>query len=171
MRAQKAGFVAWLVACCQLLFVGTSAATSIGGTPPQISIAAGTGLDLVHYTTAGRLIAIDVTIEAQGATLFASDVYVVILSPDGQATSLLVNQAPPFLNVVPALVTGPPVPLLANIILDKDAGGRLLIPNFAAGGQQGWYVIFGLIVAAGRDPGDPKQWASASFFPLLVTAP
>ena len=170
VQAKRAGFVAWFVVCCLLLFVGTSAATSIGGTPLQISVAAGTGLELVHYTTAGRPIAIDVIIEAQGATPFSSDVYVVILSPDGRATSLLVNGALPFINVVPALVTGPPVPLFGNVILDKGAGGRLLIPNFGAGGPPGWYVICGLIVAAGRDPGDPKQWASSSFFPLLVTS-
>jgi hypothetical protein len=96
-------------------------------------------------------------------------VYVGILSPDGQSTSFLVDQAPPLFNVVPALVTGPPAPLLANVVLDKDTGGRLVVPNFAAGGPQGWYVIYGLIVGTGRDPGDPKQWASSSFFPLLVT--
>jgi hypothetical protein len=110
-----------------------------------------------------------VTVLANGATPFRSDVYVGILSPDGQSTSFLVDQAPPYFNVVPALVAGPPVPLLANVVLDKDTGGRLVISNFAAGGPQGWYVIYGLIVGAGRDPGDPRQWASSSFFPLLVT--
>jgi hypothetical protein len=169
VQPMKVGLIAWFVTSSLLLSGGTSAGTSIGGISPQISVAAGTGLGLANYTTAGSVVAIDVMLLAQDATPFRSDVYVGILSPDGQSTSLLVDQAPPFFNVVPALVTGPPVPLLANVVLDKDTGGRLVIANFAAGGPQGWYVIYGLIVGAGRDPGDPKQWASSSFFPLLVT--
>ncbi|HMH50713.1 MAG TPA: hypothetical protein VK548_10800 [Candidatus Acidoferrum sp.] len=170
VQALKVGLIAWFVTSSLLLSVGTSAGTSVGGISPQISIAASDArLLIANYTTAGSVLFLDVMVLAQDATPFSSDVYVGILSPDGHSTSLLVDQAPPFFNVVPALVTGPPVPLLANVVLDKDTGGRLVIPNFAAGGPQGWYVIYGLIVGAGRDPGDPKQWASSSFFPILVT--
>jgi hypothetical protein len=168
VQAGKLGLIAWLVTI-SLLSVGTSAATSVGGIPPRINIAASNGLSSENYTTAGSVVFIDVMLLAQNATPFGSDVYVVILSPDGQATSLLVDQPPPFFNRVPSLVTGRPIPLLANVVLDTDTGGRLAISNFAAGGPQGWYVICGLVVAAGRDPGDPKQWASSSFFPILVT--
>ena len=169
VQARQLGLIAWLVTSSLLSSVGTSAATSVGGIPPQISIAASNGLSSENYATAGSVVFIDVMLLAQGATPFGSDVYVVILSPDGRATSLRVDQPPPFFNRVPVLVTGLPVPLLVNVVLDKDTGGRLVVSNFAAGGPQGWYVICGLIVAAGRDPGDPKQWASSSFFPILVT--
>jgi hypothetical protein len=170
MKARKFGVIAWLLVMLLLLFGGTGAALSVGGIPPRITIAAGNGLGNENYTTAGSVVLLDVMLFAQDATAFSSDVYVLILAPNGQATSLLVDQPPPFFNRVPSLVIGPPRPMLSNVVLDKDTGGRLVVANFAAGGPPGWYVICGLVVRAGQDPGDPKQWASSSFFPILVTS-
>jgi len=152
------------VASCLLLSVSTSHGASIGAVPRITLLASNTALIVVHYTPAGAVITMDAVIEADGAAPLAADVYVGILSPDGQSSSWI--GAPQ----APVLVKGPAVPFLRNVVLTGAASYRLVITNFAAGGPQGWYALYGLVVGTGSDPGDPKHWSSSSFFPLLVSA-
>lgn len=165
MSIKRLTSLASLVASCLLLSVGTSQGVSVGAAPRITVLASNTTLIVVHSTPAGVVITMDAVIEADGADPLAADVYVGILSPDGQPFSW--TGAPQ----APVLVKGPAVPFLRNVVLTGAASYRLVIPNFAAGGPQGWYVLYGLVVGAGSDPGDPKHWSSSSFFPLLVTAP
>jgi hypothetical protein len=164
VSVRRLASLASLVASCLLFPVGTSHATSVGAVPQITVLASNTGLIIVHYTPAGALVTMDAVLEVDAAVPSAADVYVGILSPDGQSASWAGNPQ------APILVKGPPVPLLANVVLTAGASSsRLVIPNFAAGGPPGWYVLYGLVVVAGRNPNDPKQWFSSSFFPLLVT--
>ena len=173
VRAMRIGMIGWMVTISLLTSAGTSAGLSIGGIPPQISIAVSNGFLNVNYTTTGFPISLDVLVVAKDATRFGADVYVGVLAPDGQAASLLgepqtVGFTP---TVAPVLLTGPPVPLLRNVILASDTGGRFELANFAAGGPQGWYIVYAVIVATGQDPGNPRHWIASSFSPLLVTGP
>jgi hypothetical protein len=159
------GTLGLIVTSYLLCVVGASEAVSIGESP-RITVIATNAVQLeVHYTPAGSAITIDAVVEADGAFPRAVDVYVGIISPDGQSFSFAGTLQ------APVLVNGPPVPLLRNVVLTSAVGSRLVIPNFPGGGPRGWYVVYGLIVTAGSDPSDPRGWVSSSFFPLLVTTP
>lgn len=160
--------VAWaalVVASCLLWSAGQAAAVSVGAVP-QITVLASNSVGVVvHDTSAGATITMDAVIEAEGAAPITADVYVGILSPDGQSASWAGSPE------APTLVNGPPVPFLKNVVPTGAVSYRLVIPNFAASGARGWYMLYGLVVIAGSDPGDPKRWFSSSFVPLLVNAP
>jgi MFS superfamily sulfate permease-like transporter len=157
--------VASIVAAYLLLSVGGSHALSVGPVP-QITVLASNAVEnVVHSAPIGTAITMDAVIEADGALPLAADVYVGVLSPDGHSSSWTGNPQ------APVLVKGPTVPFLRNIVTTGAVSYRIVIPNFGAGGLQGWYMLYGVVVITGSDPGDPKHWISSSFFPLLVTAP
>lgn len=171
-RTVRAVLIVGLVTGVLLSCVRTSSGTTIGGITPVIDIIVSNAAMLTpNYATAGSMIVIDATLLAEGASPTLSvDVYVGIVSPDGHPTSLLGNPDVS-LNFTPRLVTGPLTPLITNVTLTATRGHRLAILRFAEGGPTGWHVVYGLIVAAGQDPSNPKNWISSSFFPLLVNAP
>jgi len=165
LSARRLASLVLIVGSCLLLSVGESHAVSVGAVPQITVLASNTALLAVHYAPAGSTITMDAVVEAEGAAPVAADVYVGILFPDGQSSSWVGTPQ------APVLANGPPVPFLRNVVLTGAASYRLVIPNFAAGKPQGWYVLYGLVVVAGSDPNDPKRWFSSSLFPLLVTPP
>ena len=142
---------------------------SVGGYPPQIQVYVGDGglVGLIrHHATAGSWIFMDAVLSTQQDSATRSDVYVGVVTPDGRNASWVGDpQAPIF-------VVGPPVPFLADVILTEPPPltppYRMLIHVTA---PEGWYMLYGLVVGAGQDPGDPRNWRNASFFPLLITKP
>lgn len=172
VRIVRAVLIAGLVTCVLMSSIGTTTGTTIGGISPAINIIVSNAAMLTpNYTTTGSMLVVDATLLADGASPdLRVDVYVGILAPDGETTSLLGNPDVS-LNFTPVLVTGPLTPLLANASLTTNRGHRLAIPRFGPAGPNGWHVAYGLIVATGQDPSNPRNWISSSFFPLLVTPP
>jgi hypothetical protein len=153
-----------VLASSLVVFAGPSSGTTVA-TKPSITIlvVSPPGLGLIrHDVTIGLAIEIQAVVEAEYAHPFRSDVYVGVVAPDGQSASWI--DASPG----PTLVTGHPVPFTANVVLSADTSYRIAIESVGTGGSEGWYMVYGLVVAAGRDPADPANWLSASFFPLLV---
>jgi len=164
-RVGKPGTVFLVVAACLLGSVGSSDAV---GAVPEITVRATDAVEtVVNYTPPGATITMDAVIalpviEADAPPPIAVDVYVGILAPDGQSASWTGSAQ------APVLVKGPPVPFLKNVVPAASVSYRLVIPDFASGEAPGWYMLYGLVVVAGSDPGDPKHWLSSSFVPLLV---
>jgi hypothetical protein len=164
-RVEKLGTVVLIAAACLLGSVGSSAAV---GTVPEITVLAKDAVEtVVHYTPAGATITMDSVIalpvaEADAPPPIAADVYVGILTPDGQSASWTGPAQ------APVLVKGS-VPFLKNVVPAASVSYRLVIPDFASGEARGWYILYGLVVLAGSDPGNPRYWLSSSSFPLLVT--
>jgi hypothetical protein len=97
-----------------------------------------------------------------------ADVYVGAILPDGRFVSWVGNPQAP----TPTLVAGAaPVPFLSNVVLPAATTVFQRTHSFAAVEPQGWYWLYGLIVAPGADPLDPHHWLNTYFFPLLVTPP
>ena len=156
-------WVSALAVTCLMLSPRSSAATSVGAVPLITVSASGAALVVVHYTTPGSFLSMEAFIQGASGLPFNSDVYIGILSPDGQSASWTGDAQ------APVLTKGPPVPLLRNVTLSADTVVRLVVSSFPDTGSQGWYTLYGLVVLTGQDPGDPKQWFSSSFFPILVT--
>ena len=164
-RVGKLGTVALVVAACLL---GSVASSDAVGAVPEITVQARDAVETVaNYTPPGATITMDAVvalpvIAADDPLPIPVDIYVGILAPDGQSTSWTGSAQ------APTLVKGPPVPFLKNVVPAASVSYRLVIPDFASGEARGWYALYGLVVAAGSDPKDPKHWFSSSFFPLLV---
>ena len=165
-RIGRFGTVVLVVSAC---LVGSVRSSDAVGTVPKITVQASDAVGTVVYSTPpGATITMDAVIalpvvEANASPPITVDVYVAILAPDGQSTSWTGSAQTPILGP-----KGPPVPFLKNVIPTTSVSYRLVIPDFAAGQAQGWYSLYGLVVLAGSDPGDPRYWLSASFSPLRV---
>ena len=172
-RAAKLG----LVACLVLVPAIVGAAVPLA---PVITVVAGTGLVGLTHTIpigGGIIMEVDLSFQDLGGLLDTrmadsaggTDLYVGAILPDGRFMSWVGDpQASTF-------VTGPsPVPLLVGFIPKEGAQFFSRHLNFAVGDPQGWYVLYGLIVRAGANPLDPREWGGwnpTSFYPFLVTPP
>jgi len=72
-----------------------------------------------------------------------------------------------------AFVTGPaPVPLFAAAAPEVGTHHAYRWIHFSDGAAPGWYVLYGIVVRAGANPLDPREWDGwnpAAFYPLVVT--
>jgi hypothetical protein len=99
----------------------------------------------------------------------AVDVYVGAILPDGRFTSWVGDpQGSTF-------VTGQtPVPLFAGIVPVVGTRNVYRQISFTGVAGPGWYVLYGIVVRAGANPLDAREWSGwnpAAFYPLLVTPP
>ena len=90
------------------------------------------------------------------------DVYVGASLPDGRFLSWVGDPQAPTL-----VTSAAPIPFLADVTAAETTSFNLL-HRFTAVDPQGWYILYGLVVAAGADPLDPRRWIDTYFFPLLV---
>jgi len=97
------------------------------------------------------------------------DVYVGAMLPDGRFVSWTGDPH------AATLVTGnAPVPLLADILPTGTPQYFQRYLSFTAADPLGWQVLYGIVVRAGANPLDPREWAgwnATSFFPVLVLPP
>ena len=162
----RLGTVVFVVSACLVGSVRSSEAVSA---VPKITVQASDAVGTVVYSTRpGATITMDAGIalpvtEAGAPSPSAVDVYLGILAPDGQSASWAGSAQAPILGP-----TGPAVPFLKNVIPTASVSYSLVIPDFATGQARGTYFLYGLVVLAGSDPGDPRFWVSASFSPLSV---
>ena len=168
-RIGRLGTVVLVVSAC---LVGSVRSSDAVGAVPKITVQASDAVGTVVYSTPpGATITMDAVIalpviEAGAPPPITVDVYVGILAPDGQSTSWTGSAQ------APVLVKGTAVPFLKNVVPTASVSYRLVIPDFASGEARGWYFLYGLVVLAGSDPGDPRYWLSASFSPLsVISAP
>jgi hypothetical protein len=92
------------------------------------------------------------------------DVYAGFIRPNG--SRVWISGTP----LAPTLVeSATPVPFLAGATGPTTAIGATY--RFADADPRGWYTIFGAVVYAGVDLGDPCGWIDTSAAPLLVSDP
>ena len=91
------------------------------------------------------------------------DVYVGMILPDGRFMSWVGDPHGS------TFVTGPaPAPLFAGVVPSVGTHHAYRYPTF---GTPGWWILYGLVVRAGANPLEPREWAGwnpAAFYPLLV---
>ena len=171
VQAMKLGLMAWLVASSLLLPVTSSA----GLARLSMGVVATDGMRTFHVTPIGAEISMEATLSVKGGILIEGpncvvpvvhcDVYVGAIVPDGRFVSWVGDPQAPTL-----VTSAAPIPFLADVTAAETTSFRLN-HSFTAVDPQGWYVLYGLVVAAGADPLDPHRWLDTSFFPLLVTPP
>jgi hypothetical protein len=170
----RRALVASLVATSCFLPVSAAAAIPL---QVHVTVVAGDGMTgFSHVTAVGFGINIEVLIRfenfafldaARADSEFPVDIYVDAIRPDGRFTSW-VGQP-----LGSTFVTGQaPVPLLTGVIPEVGSKNAYRWINFSTGSPPGWYVLYGIVVRAGANPLDPREWAGwypAAFYPLLVT--
>jgi hypothetical protein len=127
-----------------------------------------------HAIRIGGFIFMEVSIQFENLTFFEGpnpippfDIYVGAMLPDSRFISW-VGQP-----LGSTFVTGPaPAPLATAVFPEVGTQHAYRWINFSTGSPPGWYVLYGLVVRAGANPLDPREWIgwrAASFHPLLVT--
>jgi hypothetical protein len=155
--------------------------TASAAIPLQVSVTvvAATGLGgFTHATPAGGFTFMEVQfvfesfgfLDARNADSNAAvDVYVGAILPDGRFMSWVGDP------LASTFVTGQaPVPLFAGVVPAVGTRNFQRSLSFTAGAAQGWYVLYGIVVRAGADPLEPREWGGwnpAAFYPFLVTPP
>jgi hypothetical protein len=172
-RAARLGLVTCLAVGSWLLPVTARAEIPLQS---SVAVTAGNGLTgFSHVTPIGSFTIMEVSftfesfgfLDARNAdSIAAVDVYVGAVLPDGRFMSWAGD---PFAST---FVTGQaPVPLFAAVVPAVGTQYFYRHLSFATGAAQGWYVLYGLVVRAGANPLDPREWGGwnpAAFYPFLV---
>jgi hypothetical protein len=138
-----------------------------------VTVTAGDGFTpSTHTAPLGPFTVMEVAVEfasfgffdASSADSFpAIDVYVGMILPDGRFMSWVGD---PYGST---FVTGPaPTPLFAGVV---PSVGKYHVYRWLTLATPGWCVLYSLVVRAGANPLDPREWAGwnpAAFYPLLV---
>ena len=172
MTRSKARLVAWLLMGSMLLSVAPAQAiitivvtATYGITGPTHVAVVGTGIITEAGLTVDGAAYLDRLAGQRYTFALPVDVYVGLILPDGRFASWVGDPRSPSLSMGAA-----PVPL-ATGAFPSDVTTSQRIQQFGASDPQGWYVLYGLVVSAGKNPLDPHHWISTSFFPLLLAPP
>ncbi|HMH50712.1 MAG TPA: hypothetical protein VK548_10795 [Candidatus Acidoferrum sp.] len=169
-RAATLAFVTCVAATSWLLPVTASAAIPLQS---FVTVTAGNGfVPSIHTAPLGPFTVMEVAVEfasfgfldvPNADSVFAVDVYVGMILPDGRFVSWVGD---PFGS---SFVTGPaPAPLFVGVV---PSVGNHHAYRWLTLTTPGWCVLYGLVVRAGANPLDPREWAGwnpAAFYPLLV---
>jgi len=168
-RAATLAFVTCVAATSWLL-----PATAGAAIPLQsfVMVTAGNGFVQLHTAPLGPLTVMEVAVEFASFGFLdvpsadynvAVDVYVGMVLPDGRFVSWVGDP------LGSSFVTGAaPAPLFAGVV---PSVGKYYAHRWLTLTTPGWCVLYGLVVPAGANPLDPREWAGwnpAAFYPLLV---
>ncbi len=168
-RAARLRLVTWLAACSWIVPVSAGAVIPLQS---FVTVMAGDGLTgFSHTAPIGRFTVMEVAFAFESFGFFDAsnadsnvDVYVGMILPDGRFMSWVGDP------LASTFVTGQaPVPLFAGVV---PSVGTQHFYRWLTPATPGWCILYGLVVRAGANPLDPREWAGwnpAAFYPFLVT--
>jgi hypothetical protein len=175
MTMVRAGAATVALVTCVVAISGLLPATAGAAIPLQsfVTVTAGNGfVPSIHTAPLGPFTVMEVSVEfasfgfldaANADSNLAVDVYVGMILPDGRFMSWVGDPHGS------TFVTGPaPAPLFSGVV---PSVGTYHAYRWLTLATPGWCVLYGLVVRAGANPLDPREWAGwnpAAFYPLLV---